>query len=103
MFTGSPIYVRFKQFSQRGAGGLSWLIIAPGVALILLAVAKLLAADTPHAELVEQLYLAALCRPPTEAERNVATSFLEASPSAQECYEDLLWALLNSKQFLFVY
>ncbi|NJN83128.1 MAG: hypothetical protein HC802_13145 [Caldilineaceae bacterium] len=40
MFTGSPTYVRFRQFSQRGSG-LSWLIIAPGVALILLAVAIL--------------------------------------------------------------
>ncbi len=28
--------------------------------------------------------------------------FLAESGSPAECYQDLLWALINSKQFLFV-
>lgn len=65
-------------------------------------VARLLAEQKPHEEILRELYLAALCRPPTDAEREAAARFLAESPSPQECYEDLLWALINSKQFLFV-
>lgn len=65
-------------------------------------VARLLANNTPHEEVVEKLYLAALNRYPTEPEREACRKFLEQSPSPKECYEDLLWALMNSKQFLFV-
>ncbi|HUG91153.1 MAG TPA: DUF1549 domain-containing protein, partial [Planctomycetaceae bacterium] len=65
-------------------------------------VAKLLAAKKSHEEIVEELYVAALCRQPTDAEREASRRFLEEYPSPQECYEDLLWALVNSKQFLFV-
>jgi hypothetical protein len=65
-------------------------------------IAELLKAKTPHEEIVTQLYLATLCRQPTAAEREAAGRFLKASPSPKECYEDLLWALINSKHFLFV-
>ncbi len=65
-------------------------------------VAKLLAAKKPHEEIVEQLYLAALCRPPSTAELAASRKFLKTSASPREYYEDLLWALMNSKQFLFV-
>jgi hypothetical protein len=65
-------------------------------------VAKLLAAKKPHEEVVDELYLVTLCRHPSDAERAASRRFLEESPSPQECYEDLLWALVNSKQFLFV-
>ena len=65
-------------------------------------VSTLVAAKKPHAEIVTELYLATLNRPPTDPEMAATHSFLAASPSPQECYEDLLWALVNSKQFLFV-
>jgi hypothetical protein len=65
-------------------------------------VAKLMEAKKSHEEIVEQLYLSALSRRPSEAERAASKQFLAQSPSPRECYEDLLWALLNSKQFLFV-
>jgi len=66
-------------------------------------VAQLLKAETKPHDVIEQLYLAALSRPPTAAEADAAMEFLADSPSPQEFYEDLLWALLNSKQFKFVY
>ncbi len=66
-------------------------------------VAKLLAAKKSHEEMVDELYLAALSRYPTDAEKEAGRQFLKESPSPKECYEDLLWALINSKQFLFVH
>jgi hypothetical protein len=62
----------------------------------------LLAAKKPHDEIVTELYLASLSRRPTPAEVEASHRFLAESPSPQECYQDLLWALINSKQFLFV-
>ncbi len=71
-------------------------------------IATLLAAKSadgqpiPHNEIVRELYLASLCRQPTDAEFTASQSFLKQAGSPKECYEDLLWALFNSKQFLFV-
>lgn len=66
-------------------------------------IAKLIAANKPHDEIVTELFLASLSRRPTAAEIEAGKSFLASSPSPQECYQDLLWALINSKQFLFVH
>lgn len=65
-------------------------------------VAKLLAAKKSHDEIVTDLYLATLCRFPTDEELAACKQFLAESPSPKECYEDIHWALMNSKQFLFV-
>jgi hypothetical protein len=65
-------------------------------------VAQLLAEKSPHETIVEQLYLATLSRRPTPEELAASDQFLKDSPSPKECYEDLQWALMNSKQFLFV-
>ena len=66
-------------------------------------VGKLLTAKSTHEKIVEELYLATLARRPSAEEQAACREFLAASPSPKECYEDLLWALLNSKQFLFVH
>lgn len=64
-------------------------------------VARLLAAGTPNVGIIENLYLAALSRFPTEDEAlESLISFGRAKDRRQEA-EDLLWALLNSKEFLF--
>lgn len=65
-------------------------------------VAKLIETETPHDEIVRQLFLSALCRMPSDAEMAASRTFLDEAASPAECYEDLLWALINSKQFLFV-
>jgi hypothetical protein len=62
-------------------------------------VARLLSAGTPHDAIVEELYLATLCRPPTEAER--LQLVVPAGGDPKTFYEDLLWALVNSKHFVF--
>lgn len=65
-------------------------------------IATLLAAKKSHEEIVTELYLATVSRRPSEPEMEATRRFLSEAPSPQECYQDLLWALINSKQFLFV-
>src|SRR5262249_16405000 len=65
-------------------------------------IAKLIAAQKSHDELVTELYLASLSRRPDPGELEASRKFLADAPSPQECYQDLLWALINSKQFMFV-
>ncbi|MEM9825641.1 MAG: hypothetical protein AAF958_03585, partial [Planctomycetota bacterium] len=50
--------------------------------------------------LIEEAYLRTLSRLPDERERGVATEFLGASPSLAEGTESLLWALINTKEFI---
>jgi hypothetical protein len=65
-------------------------------------VATLIAAKKPIQEVVEDLYLATLCRRPSSQELEVAQQMVAASPTPDEAYQDLLWALINSKHFLFI-
>jgi hypothetical protein len=65
-------------------------------------VARLLKEGRSHEEIVRHLYLVSLCRLPTAEELAASVAFLDESPTPAECYQDLLWALVNSKQFLFV-
>jgi hypothetical protein len=65
--------------------------------------AQLLSAKKSHAEIITELYLASLSRRPSAAELKSSQAFLKQYPNPKECYQDLLWALLNSKQFLFVH
>jgi hypothetical protein len=66
-------------------------------------VLRLIADSKPHDEIVEELYLAALSRVPSSAEREATSELLAGANSPNEFYQDLLWALMNSKQFLFVH
>jgi len=66
-------------------------------------IAKLLADKRPHQEIVEELYVAAFVRRPTAEERGVCDKLLAESLGPKEFYEDLLWVLMNSKEFLFVH
>ena len=52
-------------------------------------------------EVVENLYLRALCRPPTSEEMAHWTAELVKAPALREAAEDLFWALLNSREFAF--
>ena len=65
--------------------------------------ARLVRSGRSPDQIAEELYLAALCRLPSENEIAASLPLVEASESPAEGYEDLLWALMNSKQFLFVY
>ena len=50
---------------------------------------------------VEELYLVALSRMPTGPELARDAARLTAAKDRQSAAEDLLWALMNTKEFLF--
>ena len=64
---------------------------------------QLLAANTPDEKLVEEAYLGALSRMPTEAERTQILAVFADPQGApkRELLEDLYWGILSSKEFLF--
>jgi mono/diheme cytochrome c family protein len=63
--------------------------------------AELLASRKSDEEIVTELFLAALSRPPVEAEKSVAIESL--ARDRKQGIEDLQWALLNKMDFLFNY
>ena len=65
-------------------------------------IATLLKEQRAHEDIVTEVYLAALGRRPSEVEMATSRTHLANSPSPKEYYEDLMWALMNTKQFLFV-
>jgi hypothetical protein len=63
--------------------------------------AKLLAGTGSDAEVVEELFLATLTRLPTKAETDRALAAIRTASARKEGFSDLLWALLNSRAFVF--
>jgi hypothetical protein len=63
---------------------------------------KLLQSGLTDAQFVETLYLNTVSRVPTSAELTEGTQYIAESPSRQEGVEDLLWALISSREFVFV-
>jgi hypothetical protein len=50
---------------------------------------------------VESIYLASLSRRPTDAERNESLSAIKSAKNLREGLEDLLWTMLNTREFQF--
>ena len=61
---------------------------------------RLLQRNASDEAIVEELYLAALCRFPTESEQASLTGLIRRRDSRREAVEDMLWAVVNSEQFL---
>jgi Protein of unknown function (DUF1549)/Protein of unknown function (DUF1553) len=55
----------------------------------------------PHKERLRDLYLVALSREPSPEEIATLEGYISKKKKDQEAYEDILWALLNTKEFLF--
>jgi hypothetical protein len=51
--------------------------------------------------IIDELYMATLCRPATPDEFAAVTSQLPPDANSQDFFRDLFWALLNSKEFVF--
>lgn len=64
---------------------------------------RMIEAGTPPDQIIDTLYLAALCRFPRPEERAMCQELLAQAASPREGLEDIFWALLNSKEFLFVH
>lgn len=61
---------------------------------------QLLASGKTPEQMMEELYLSALCRFPAEREKEVALKLLERARDRRQGLEDLAWGLLNCKEFL---
>ena len=64
-------------------------------------IAKLFEAKRSTYQMVEELYLASLSRFPTRDEIITAAGYIDRDPEPRKGVEDLLWTLVNSKEFLF--
>ena len=62
---------------------------------------QLLDRGSSDAELLEDLFLATLARKPTPREKDSMLTRVGAAKSKREIYEDILWALISSKEFVF--
>jgi hypothetical protein len=62
---------------------------------------KLLARKLSDPEVLEQLYLATLSRLPNDGEVKAALAHIAKNADKRKAWEDVHWALLNSKEFLF--
>jgi hypothetical protein len=67
------------------------------------AIARFVRDQVPDDQVVDRLYLAAFSRTPSPADRTRIVAALRESEKAdrQAALEDLVWALLTSKEFLF--
>jgi len=63
--------------------------------------ANLLELNPEPDEIVENLYLRVVCRPPSAEELSHWSAQLKQAASPRETAEDLFWALLNSREFAF--
>ncbi len=58
-------------------------------------------AGKSNQEIVADLYLAALCRKPSDGEMAAATRHIDKAADRMRGLEDVCWALLNANEFLF--
>ncbi len=63
--------------------------------------ARLAATEKSPDEIVEELYLRAYSRYPTDEEQKFGSAWFGKAESRRAAVEDLLWALLNSAEFVF--
>jgi hypothetical protein len=64
-------------------------------------VSKFFKDKKPVGDMIEELYLTALSRPPTAAEKKRLVEYVENAKDKQRAVEDVLWAILNTREFMF--
>jgi len=60
-----------------------------------------IASGKSDAEIIDLLYLTALSRPPLPEEQQTAQNHVKANEDRTRALEDVAWAVINSKEFLF--
>jgi len=62
---------------------------------------SLLDAGKPPAEIIDNIYVACLSRKPTAEEVQKLEGLMAAEPNKRLAVDDILWAVLNSREYLF--
>jgi hypothetical protein len=62
--------------------------------------AKLVREKKSDGEAVEELFLAALTRPPTDQEKAKAVEYVKGERNRTEALQDVMWALINTREFI---
>ena len=55
----------------------------------------------PIEQRIEELYLLAFARKPNDEEIQIAREHIQTREKARDGFEDVVWALINTKEFLF--
>ena len=63
--------------------------------------ARLAASDFSPDQILDELYLTALSRFPTPQERSLMLQAFQQAPNRRSATEDIIWVLLNSREFIF--
>ena len=81
------------------------LVSGPEIVALLAApgnrIDQLLSAGKTNPEIVNELYWTTLSRPPSQPESLETAARLNDAESRRAAFEDLSWALLNAKEFVF--
>lgn len=64
-------------------------------------IGKMLEAKVPPEQIIDELYIRCLTRRPTEKEKRKLMDFLSREENPKQYLEDVFWALLNSREFVF--
>ena len=64
-------------------------------------VARRLKDKAPPEQIVEELYIRCLSREPSGEEREKLTAIIAEQKDKQKALEDVFWALLNTREFMF--
>lgn len=64
-------------------------------------IGKQMAAGLNDAQILDDLFLTALSRTPNATERRAVEAYLQKKANRREALEDVAWAVLNTKEFLF--
>jgi len=63
-------------------------------------IGRLLKSDAADSTILSEIYLSTLCREPDEHERQAALAYVAQAADRRKAWEDVSWAILNSKEFL---
>jgi hypothetical protein len=63
-------------------------------------IGKMMSANASPTQVLDELYLATLSRPPTAGEAGGLLDYVEKAKDKRAAWEDVAWGLVNAKEFL---
>jgi hypothetical protein len=63
-------------------------------------VAQVVKENADNAHRIEEIYLMSVGRPPSDTERQTCVSYVEQRDASLRAFQDVLWSLLNTREFI---